>query len=426
MRNCNIVFIPLLFILLFSCDKNGNDDSEKENVIETVQVTFFNTSSYKAIVHRDSFYGPIVTEVDTISRTSTISIAANNNDITVFSIYFIIYPMQHPEVETLTLPAHQIIIEAVQNFGATSVSIAAYTASGNNVVAAGGTARSNAAIVIRVNYSFNGSGMVVPSQAAVTLAIRNLFTGFTNVTASVSPTALFPLPSHASIISIAGSQGTNNLTILGYTANNETIGEYFYGSMPSNTQIRISITYDVGANVTLVEQAVRGLFQHFSSVTIITMFSPPTPEEIINALNNAGAEYVNIVSYTIAGANASAGLRAINVAIQIVVYYTTLSDSSNGQTAVRNLFTGFTNANIFVGNNIPILLPSESQIINAVEGNSECIANIRTYTVNGISASTLSSALSRDEIIVRIRAETWVSTGFGWGQGYSIIHWYRL
>jgi len=226
---------------------------------------------------------------------------------------------QQPQEETYTMPSHQIIIEAVQNFGATSVTIATYTANGNNVAVAGATARGNAVIVIRVNYSYNGLGTVIPSQAAVTLAIRNLFDSFTNVSASVSPTAMFPLPSHSSVIATIGEQGANNAKILEYTANNEVIGEYYYGSKQSNTPIRISITYDVGANVTLVQQAVRGLFQHFNSVSISTMLAPPTREAIISALIKEGAASVNITTYTIAGSNASEGLRAINVAIRLDV-----------------------------------------------------------------------------------------------------------
>jgi len=327
-------------------------------------------------------------------------------------------PQQPDNAETFTMPSHQNIIEAVQNFGATSVTIATYTSNGNNVAAAGGSARSNAAIVIRVNYSYNGLGTVIPSQAAVTLTIRELFTGFTNITASVSATVLYPLPSHASIIAITGEQGAVNIKILEYTASNEVIDEFYYGSKQSNIPIKISITYDVGANVTLVEQAVRGLFQHFTNVTITTMLKPPTREEIISELNKEGAESVNIIKYTIAGSNSSEGYKAKNVSIVLEVYYTTLSESSNGKAAVINLFNGFTNTNIFVGNNIPISLPTQSDIINNIYSNTQLIASVNSYTVNGINASVLSSATSSDDIIIRIRAETYVSTGLGWGQGY--------
>jgi hypothetical protein len=323
--------------------------------------------------------------------------------------------------ETYALPSRQNIIEAVQNFGATSVTIATYTVNGNNVTTDGATTSSNAAIVIRVNYSYNGLGIVIPSQAAVTLAIRELFIGFTNVTASVSPTAMYPLPSHSFIIETAGEQGANNTTILEYTADGEAIGEFFYGSRQSSTPIRISITYDVGANVTLVGQAVRGLFQHFTNVSIITTLAPPTREEIINALNKEGAISVNIISYTIAGNNASGGLRALNVAIYLeVVYYTTSTTNFNGKTVVGNLFTGFTNTNIYVGNDIPIDLPTQPEIINIIDNDTYYFYNvtINTYTVNGINATTLDSALGNDNIIIRVRAQTWVSTGLDWNKGY--------
>jgi len=210
---------------------------------------------------------------NTIVENAIIKLFTNNNfyysDVTIYANKTTL-SQQPSNFETLDLPSHQNIRETVENFGAISVTIATYTSSGSNVAAAGGTASSNAAIVIRVNYSYNGLGVVIPSQAAVTLAIRNLFTGFTNVTASVNPTVLFPLPSHASIIAIAGEQGAANIKIIEYTAGNENIGEFYYGSKSNNTQIKISISFDAGANVTLIVQAVRGLFQHFTNVSITT------------------------------------------------------------------------------------------------------------------------------------------------------------
>ena len=358
------------------------------------------------------------TAVENAIRQLFINNDFGSSEITVFANATSL-PQQPEDTETHALPAHQTIIEAVQSFGATSVTIATYTVNGNSVPVAGTTARGNAAIVIRVNYSYNGLGTVVPSQAAVTLAIRNLFPGFTNVTASVSPTAMFPLPSHSRIIAVAGEQGANNTKILEYTAGGVAIGEFYYGSRQSNTPIGITIAYDISANVTLVQQAVRGLFQHFANVAVSTMLAPPTREEIINELTKAGATSVNIVSYTIAGNNASAGLRAINVAIRLEAKYTTLDTNSNGQAVVRNLFTGFTNATIFVGNDIPINLPTQAQIVNAVHGGTDIgMANVNTYTVNGVNAFALSFATSSDNIVIRIRASTWVSTGIGWGQGF--------
>ena len=367
---------------------------------------------------RVTFSGAVSnTTVESAIRQLFINNDFSSNQITVFANTTSL--PQQPGVETYTLPAHQTIIDAVQNFGATSVAIAIYTSNGNNVPVAGTTVPRNAAIVIRVSYSYNGLGTVVPSQAAVTLAIRNLFADFSNVTASVSPTTMFPLPSHSSVIAIASEQGANNAKILEYMAGNVVIGEFYYGSRQGDTPIRISVAHDVGANVTLVGQAVRGLFQHFTDVTISIMLAPPTRKEIINTLNEAGATSVNIIVYTVAGSNFSEGFRAINVPIRLEVNYTTLSASSNGKAAVRNLFADFTNANVFVGNNIPIALPTQTQILNAVRGNSDIgMADINAYTVNGINAFTLNFATSSDEIIIRMRAYTWVSTGFGWGQGF--------
>jgi hypothetical protein len=326
------------------------------------------------------------------------------------------------EIETYPLPSTQSIIETVENLGATSVTIAAYTVNGNNVTNTDTATPGNASIVIRVNYSYNGLGTIVPSQAGVTLAIRDLFTGFTNVTASVNSTVMFPLPSHSSVIAIAAEQNAENVRVLAYTANNAVISEFYYGSISSSTPVRISIAFDIGANVNLVEQAVRGLFQHFTNVTITTMLKPPTREEIISELYKEGAESVNIKSYTITGSNAIEGFRTKNVSIFLDADYTTSAASSDGQTAVRRLFYGFTNATIFVGNDIPINLPTKAQIITAIQSNAEMYgSNINTYTINGIDASTLGFAGSSDTIIIRIRAITWVSTGFGWGQGYDQV-----
>jgi len=324
------------------------------------------------------------------------------------------------EVETYPLPSAQSIIETVENLGATNVTIATYTVNGNNVTNTDTATPGNASIVIRVNYIYNGLGTIVPSQAGVTLAIRDLFTGFTNVTASVNSTVMFPLPSHSSVIAIASEQNAENVRILAYTANNAVIGEFYYGSISSSTPVKISIAFDIGANVNFVEQAVRGLFQHFTNVTITTMLKPPTREEIISELHKEGAESVNIKSYTISGSNAVEGFRAKNVSIYLDANYTTSAASSDGQTAVRRLFYGFTNATIFVGNDIPINLPTKAQIITAIQSNAEMYgSNINTYTVNGIDASTLGIAGSSDTIVIRIRAFTWVSTGFGWGLGYE-------
>jgi len=82
----------LLFIFsLYSCDNNIVNNQENE--YQTVTVTFFNTSSYNVIVRRDSFYGPIITEVDNISREKRIPVRVVENNVTVFSFEYIITPV---------------------------------------------------------------------------------------------------------------------------------------------------------------------------------------------------------------------------------------------------------------------------------------------------------------------------------------------
>ena len=83
----------LLFIFsLFSCDSNSMNNVQHDE-FQTVMVTFFNLSSYKVIVHRDSFYGPIITEVDNISREKKESVRIIDNKVTVFSFEYIITPV---------------------------------------------------------------------------------------------------------------------------------------------------------------------------------------------------------------------------------------------------------------------------------------------------------------------------------------------
>ena len=350
----------------------------------------------------------------TISLCLTVCETDNNEETVIDDPYVPPSPPPPKEIEKYPLPSTQSIIETVENLGATSVTIAVYTVNGNNVTNTGTTIPGNAPIVIRVNYIYNGLGTIVPSQAAVTVAIRDLFTGFTNVTASVNSTVMFPLPSHSSIIEIAAEQNAENVRVLEYTANNAVIDKFYYGSVQSSTPVKISIAHDIGANVNLVEQAVRGLFQHFTNVTTTTMLKPPTREQIISALNKEGAASINIKSYTITGSNAIEGYIAKNVSIYLDANYTTSAASSDGQTAVRRLFYGFTNANIFVGNNIPINLPTAAQISNAIRISSNYeiyMSNINTYTINGINASTLGSANSSDTIIIRTRSVVWISTG---------------
>ncbi|MCL2186430.1 MAG: hypothetical protein FWB86_11360 [Treponema sp.] len=81
-----IIILILFIVSLFSCDTNN----EHEDDYQTVMVTFFNTSSYKVIVHRDSFYGPIIGEVNNTSRETKIPVRIIDNKVVVFSFEYII------------------------------------------------------------------------------------------------------------------------------------------------------------------------------------------------------------------------------------------------------------------------------------------------------------------------------------------------
>jgi len=93
-----ILFFLCVFIYiatLYSCDL-FNKDNEQNNEIQTVLVTFFNDSSYNVLVRRDSFYGPIIAEVNTSNRTANeyVRVSDDSGFGTVFSIEYVRYPFQ--------------------------------------------------------------------------------------------------------------------------------------------------------------------------------------------------------------------------------------------------------------------------------------------------------------------------------------------
>jgi hypothetical protein len=81
----------LLFMacLLASC-KNLTNEEEQIINDKTVNVTFFNESSYNIIVHRDSFDGPVLLELPANSKAQTIPVRISDNNVgTTFSIEYI-------------------------------------------------------------------------------------------------------------------------------------------------------------------------------------------------------------------------------------------------------------------------------------------------------------------------------------------------
>ena len=101
LRKFYVLFCMFLCSCFFiSCINDNNDQDNKtkdeeinsaDEEINTVKVTFINNSIYYLIVHRDSFYGPIIAEVNTTDRESFAFVrpSDNNGEITVFSIEFI-------------------------------------------------------------------------------------------------------------------------------------------------------------------------------------------------------------------------------------------------------------------------------------------------------------------------------------------------
>jgi hypothetical protein len=87
--------ILFLACLLASCKNTANDktndNKEQSEGAKTVDVTFFNESSYNLIIHRDSFDGPVLLELPANSKEKTIPVrVSDNNGVgSMFSIEYI-------------------------------------------------------------------------------------------------------------------------------------------------------------------------------------------------------------------------------------------------------------------------------------------------------------------------------------------------
>jgi len=81
----SIFFIFLLTLVCFTaCDDDPADD------VKTGKVTFFNESSYKVIVHRDAFSGPVILELNPgQSKTMDVRVSDNYGVGTTFSIEYL-------------------------------------------------------------------------------------------------------------------------------------------------------------------------------------------------------------------------------------------------------------------------------------------------------------------------------------------------
>ena len=84
-----IAFFILLPVLIFiACSEDDNNNNIIE--VKTGRVTFFNESSYKVIVHRDAFSGPVLVELSAgQSRTLDVRVSDNSGVGTMFSIEYL-------------------------------------------------------------------------------------------------------------------------------------------------------------------------------------------------------------------------------------------------------------------------------------------------------------------------------------------------
>jgi len=85
MKKC---FLLLLASLLFSCEDPANNNNGSKS--KTGRVTFFNESSYRVKVHRDSFSGIVLAELSAgESKNVNIRVSDDNRFGTTFSIEYL-------------------------------------------------------------------------------------------------------------------------------------------------------------------------------------------------------------------------------------------------------------------------------------------------------------------------------------------------
>jgi len=73
-KSVSLFLLAALWIFFISCD----DPSDNNVVVKTGKVTFFNESSYRVIVHRDAFSGPVLLEL-TAAESKRLDIRTSDN-----------------------------------------------------------------------------------------------------------------------------------------------------------------------------------------------------------------------------------------------------------------------------------------------------------------------------------------------------------
>jgi len=79
----NFVFFLIIGLNFIACPDNTTDENNSNNgnnpVTKTGKVTFFNESSYKVLIHQDSFSGPVLLEMSAGDPGKTILVRTSDN-----------------------------------------------------------------------------------------------------------------------------------------------------------------------------------------------------------------------------------------------------------------------------------------------------------------------------------------------------------
>jgi hypothetical protein len=79
-KNIFYLFLPLLFFFFAAClDNTAGGSDPIIPAVKTGKVTFFNESSYKVVVHQDSFSGPVLLEMPNGDPGKTILVRTSDN-----------------------------------------------------------------------------------------------------------------------------------------------------------------------------------------------------------------------------------------------------------------------------------------------------------------------------------------------------------
>ena len=74
-----VLFAATVWLIFTSCDNSaGATNSDSNPDIKTGKVTFFNESSYKVVVHRDAFSGPVLLELNA-GQSKKIDVRTSDN-----------------------------------------------------------------------------------------------------------------------------------------------------------------------------------------------------------------------------------------------------------------------------------------------------------------------------------------------------------